>query len=72
MFEQKKLELFDDTFQRELFGNFDKNIKMIEEQFAINIVLRDGNVVLIGDKMQVEKAERLCMIYLNLYKKEKN
>ena len=69
MFEQKKLELFDDTFQRELFGNFDKNIKMIEEQFAINIVLRDGNVVLIGDKMQVEKAERLMHDLFKLVQK---
>ena len=29
---------------------------MIEEQFSIHVVLRDGNVVLIGDKTQVENA----------------
>lgn len=69
MLEQKKLEIFDDTFQRELFGNFDKNIKMIEEQFGINLVLRDGNIVLIGDKDQVEKAEKLMHDLFELVKK---
>ena len=67
--EQKKLELHDEAFQRELFGNFDKNIKMIEEQFGIHVVLRDGNVVLIGDKTQVENAERLMHDLFKLVQK---
>ena len=69
MLEQKKLELHDEAFQRELFGNFDKNIKMIEEQFSIHVVLRDGNVVLIGDKTQVENAERLMHDLFKLVQK---
>ncbi len=69
MLTQKKLELIDDDFQRELFGNFDKNIKMIEEQFEISVVLRDGNVVLIGEEKQVEKAERLMSDLFKLVQK---
>lgn len=69
MLEQRKLEIMDENFQRELFGNFDKNIKLIEEEFGIHIVLRDGNVVLIGDISQVERAERLMKDLLSLVKK---
>lgn len=69
MLEQIKLELQDEDFQRELFGNFDKNIKMIEEQFGIHIVLRDGNVVLIGDKQKVQSAKTLVEDLYNLVKK---
>lgn len=69
MLTQKKLELIDDDFQRELFGNFDKNIKLIEEQFEISVVLRDGNVVLIGEEKQVEKAERLMSDLFKLVQK---
>lgn len=69
LLEQKKLELHDEAFQRELFGNFDKNIKMIEEQFGIHVVLRDGNVVLIGDKTQVENSERLMHDLFKLVQK---
>lgn len=69
MLEQKKLEIDDQKFQRELFGNFDKNIKLIEEEFGIHIVLRDGNVVLIGDAKKVEQAENLMKDLFSLVKK---
>lgn len=44
------------TFQEELFGNFDRNIKRIENFFQINIVLRDDNVVLIGEEEKLDNA----------------
>lgn len=69
MLEQVKLEIQDEDFQRELFGNFDHNIKLIEEEFGVHIVLRDGNVVLIGQKEQVDKTKKLMEDLFHLVKK---
>ncbi len=46
-------------FQEELFGNFDKNIKRIEEFYKIDILLRSGEILLIGEDKKVEDAYRL-------------
>ncbi len=59
MIEQKKLEIQDEDFQRELFGYFDQNIKIIEDELNVHTVLRDGNIVLIGEKANIEKTEKL-------------
>lgn len=59
MIEQKKLEIQDEDFQRELFGYFDQNIKIIEDELNVHTVLRDGNIVLIGEKTNIERTEKL-------------
>lgn len=46
-------------FQRELFGNFDRNIKRIESFFNINILLRDNNIVLMGEEDDTQKASEV-------------
>lgn len=43
-------------FQKELFGNFDRNVKRIESFFNINILLRDNNIILYGEDDQTSKA----------------
>ncbi|MDO4710973.1 MAG: PhoH family protein [Peptostreptococcaceae bacterium] len=43
-------------FQSELFGNFDRNIQRLENFFSINIVLRDDNIVLIGEEKNASNA----------------
>ncbi|KXZ39683.1 phosphate starvation-inducible protein PhoH [Alkalithermobacter thermoalcaliphilus JW-YL-7 = DSM 7308] len=65
---QKKMEIDDEIFQRELFGNFDKNIKIIEDSFSVNIVLREGSIVLIGNEENVTNTERLLKELLILVK----
>ena len=44
MIVQKSFEISDDKFERELFGNFDENIKIIESNLNIDVLLREGHI----------------------------
>lgn len=46
-------------FQAELFGNFDRNVQRMENFFDINVVLRDDNIVLIGEETNTFAASRV-------------
>ena len=45
---QKKFIVSEEKFERELFGDFDENIKLIESTLSIDVILREGNIVLMG------------------------
>ncbi|TQQ85732.1 PhoH family protein [Peptacetobacter hominis] len=53
---QKKFLISEPEFERELFGNFDENIKLIESTLNIDVTLREGNIILIGDEKNVDAA----------------
>ena len=59
MIVQKSFEVSEEKFERELFGNFDENIKLIEETLKIDVILREGNIVLIGQQKNVDEALKL-------------
>lgn len=59
MITQKKFEIVEETFEKELFKNFDENVKLIEETLNIDIILREGNLVLIGHEQNVDKGLKL-------------
>ncbi|QEK13630.1 phosphate starvation-inducible protein PhoH [Crassaminicella thermophila] len=46
-------------YTKELFGNFDANIKIIENTFNVNIVSRKGEIVIIGSPKEAEITEKL-------------
>ena len=54
-------EAGDQKFQEELFGNFDRNIKRIENHLGVNVVLRDNNIVIIGEDDKIEIAFSLLL-----------
>lgn len=56
---QKKFIVSEKAFERELFGNFDENIKLIEEALKIDVILREGNIVLMGEEKNVDSAFKL-------------
>ena len=49
----------EEKFERELFGNFDENIKLIENTLNMDVILREGNIVLMGEEKNVDLALRL-------------
>ena len=66
MIVQKSFEISDDKFERELFGNFDENIKIIESNLNIDVLLREGHIVLIGQSKNIDRAlEFLNELYKN-------
>ena len=56
---QKKFIVSEEKFERELFGNFDENIKLIEDTLKIDVILREGNIVLMGEEKNVNQALKL-------------
>lgn len=59
MIVQKSFIVKEEAFERELFGNFDENIKLIEETLKIDVILREGNIVLMGEEKNVNQALKL-------------
>jgi len=49
-----------------LFGNFDENIKIIEEAFGIRVTLRDEDIKISGSPEMAEKAERVIRQLINI------
>lgn len=69
MIVQKSFEITDDKFERELFGNFDENIRIIESSLNVDVLLREGNIVFIGQSKNVEKTiEFINELYKNFQK----
>lgn len=40
--------------QMQLFGNFDENIKIIEQEFSVKVIIRDNTVKIVGDDQGVK------------------
>ena len=56
---QKKFIVTEKRFERELFGNFDENIKLIENTLNIDVILREGNIVLMGEEKKCRLSIKL-------------
>jgi phosphate starvation-inducible PhoH-like protein len=41
-----------------LFGNFDRNLKVIEEEFNVDIIAREGGVKIVGQENDVAMAKK--------------
>lgn len=49
----------DAAHEKNIFGELDSNLKAIEKSLNIGVVARDGDIKLIGDERNVNKAARL-------------
>lgn len=67
---EKRIALNNADHIRELFGNFDENIKMIEKTFKVDIVSREGEVRIIGTEPSISIVEKLILKLLQVLKKE--
>lgn len=69
---QEKNILIDDTnIVSELFGKFDENIKIIEKEFNVDILLREGEIRISGESLFVALAEKLIYKLIDILKNEK-
>jgi len=68
---EKEIYIDDDYVITELFGKFDENIKIVEEEFPVEIVLRDGRLAIIGDDASVQLAEKLIYKLIEIINKQK-
>ena len=55
----------DNELLPKIFGSFDVNVKKIEREFAVSIVIRDEKIKIIGDKLDVMKASELIELLIS-------
>jgi len=55
---------------RALFGNFDQNIRIIDEELGVNTVVRGTEITLMGNITQVETAYAIITKLMNMIKKD--
>lgn len=49
-----------------LFGNFDQNLKVIEDEFNTDIIVREGEIRIIGEEKAVEMVKKTLDILLKM------
>lgn len=67
---EKKIEIINEDFTRGLYGNFDENIKLIEDELNVDIVSRQGEIRILGSKENVLLAESLMHKLIDILKEE--
>lgn len=69
---QEKTIIIDDTnIIPILFGKLDENIKLIEKEFNVHIILREGVIRIIGEELSIQLTEKLISKLIDIIKKEK-
>lgn len=54
---------------REIFGQFDEHIKKIEKGLHVSITARDSCIRIVGDEVNVQRAERILKDLVNVVRK---
>lgn len=68
--EIEKIIVFEDTdVMIAVFGQNDKNLKLIEEEFSVSLISRGTDVKIIGETENIELAEKAMSAMVDLYKK---
>ncbi|MFZ5965915.1 MAG: PhoH family protein [Bacillota bacterium] len=70
--EEKRINIDDFDYSKELFGQLDGNIRAIEDEYHVNIVSRQGEIVIIGEEKQIGKAERLIKDLISVLQSGEN
>ncbi len=55
-----------------LFGSFDENVKLIEKEFDVNIIVRGSEMKVCGEDEQVDKAKRTIGHLLHIINRGEN
>lgn len=67
---EKILHEKDSDAVKSLFGNFDENIKIIENKFSVKVTSRNGLIKISGDDYETELALSAIETLLEVYKNE--
>ncbi|MCR2044949.1 PhoH family protein [Anaerosalibacter massiliensis] len=69
--QEKRISIEDSSIIPPLFGQFDENIKLIEKEFDVEILLREEGIKVIGDEISIELVERLIYKLGDILRKQK-
>jgi phosphate starvation-inducible PhoH-like protein len=65
---EKRIQIENIDFLDELFGNLDENIKLIEEKYGVNVVSRDGDLVILGNEESINLASKVLEKMIDMIK----
>lgn len=63
-FAERNIELVDHEKTQELFGSFDENLKIIESELLVSILIREGELKIIGDEKNIDMARSVIEILM--------
>lgn len=66
---EKSIQIHNFQYMMELFGNFDENVKMIEERLGVDIIARGNEIKIKGAAERTILAERLINNLIDMLKK---
>lgn len=67
--QRKSVQIDNFQYMMELFGNFDENVKMIEDSLEVDIIARGNEVKIKGGEERVKLAERLINNLIGMLQK---
>lgn len=68
---KKTVEIENNLVMKEIFGDFDENINIIKEELNIDIVIRDGEIELYGEKESVDLGQKLIHKLIKIVNSQK-
>ncbi|HQD42501.1 MAG TPA: phosphate starvation-inducible protein PhoH, partial [Bacillota bacterium] len=68
-YSEKSVQIDNFQYMMELFGNFDENVKMIEDSLKVDIIARGNEVKIKGDEERVKLAEKLINNLIGMLQK---
>ncbi|WP_082759710.1 PhoH family protein [Abyssisolibacter fermentans] len=68
---EKRIRIIDEDYTRELFGDLDKNVKIIEKEFDVDIASRESEIIIIGGKENVDAVNLLIPKLIDIIKNKK-
>lgn len=63
-FPEKRIEIINHEKIQELFGSYDENLKIIEKELLVSLLIREGVLKIIGDEKNIEMASRAMEILM--------
>lgn len=70
--EEISVEIENERIIREIFGDFDENINIIEEELGISIAIREGEIKLYGNKASIDLGQKLINNLIEIVERQKN
>ncbi len=65
---ERRIDIQNENYTRELFGEFDKNIKIVEKKFNVSIVSRGNEIKIIGKEENTNLAEKVINKLIKILK----
>lgn len=69
--EENSIVIENDKIIREIFGDFDENINIIEQELGVSIAIREGEIKIYGNRTAIDLGEKLIYNLIEIVKKQK-